>query len=121
MDAIKLICRRRIRRLAKHVWSVVREHEGKEAEVMDDLEATLPWPLLIELAVILARIFIDIYFSESNPTLFINSVSSVSQLGSEELFLLADDLEEDGLADYSKAVKWIASNSHIVVQDVGDE
>lgn len=120
MDAMKLICRRRVRRLAKYVWSVVKEHDGKEAEVMEDLRATLPWPLLIELAIVIAKILISIYLKDGDASLVVNSLSSSAQLDSEELFILADDYEEDSLRDYANALRWIAKNSHIVIQDVED-
>ncbi len=111
MERSNTIRRRRVRRIGKHVWGLIEKHEGDEDKVYEELRKTIPYALLIELGILIFKVLVELYFKRTNPRQTINALSVSAALDSEDMYLIADDCEEDGMVKESKVLRWIALNA----------
>ena len=111
MDRANTIRRRRVRRIGKHVWKLLDKHDGNENAVYEELRVSIPYPLLIELGLLLLKVLVKLWLDKRDPKQTINALSNAAALDSEDMYLIADDCEEDGMLGDSKVLRWLALNS----------
>ena len=75
------------------------------------MRKTIPYALLIELGFLLFKVLVELWLKKRNPRQTINALSTAAALDSEDMYLIADDCEEDGMSGESKVLRWIALNS----------
>ena len=111
MERANTVRRRRVRRIGKHVWKLIAKHDGDEDAVYEEMRKTIPYALLIELGFFLFKVLVELWLKKRNPRQTINALSTAAALDSEDMYLIADDCEEDGMSGESKVLRWIALNS----------
>ena len=111
MERANTVRRRRVRRIGKHVWKLIEKHDGDEEAVYEDMRKTITYALLIELGFLLFKVLVELWLKKRNPRQTINALSTAAALDSEDMYLIADDCEEDGMSGESKVLRWIALNS----------
>ena len=111
MERANTVRRRRVRRIGKHVWKLIEKHDGDEDAVYEEMRTTIPYALLIELGFLLFKVLVELWFKKRDPRQTINALSTAAALDSEDMYLIADDCEEDGMSGESRVLRWIALNA----------
>ncbi|MEC7117179.1 MAG: hypothetical protein VXW71_03235 [Actinomycetota bacterium] len=115
MERANTVRRRRVRRVGKHVWSLIKKHGDDEDAVYEEMRKTIPYALLIELGFLLFKVLVEIWKerrnADSSMRMTINALSTAAALDPEDMYLIADDCEEDGMLGESKVLRWVALNS----------
>jgi len=111
MERANTVRRRRVRRIGKHVWKLIEKHDGDEDAVYEEMRTTIPYALLIELGFLLFKVLVELWLKKRDPRQTINALSTAAALDPEDMYLIADDCEEDDMSSESRVLRWIALNS----------
>ena len=133
-ELLRLRRRRRVRQAGRLVRDLVSEHNGDKEKVLKELENPALFYILVEIAIRLVPIIIDIYFSCENanePQNYRSSVngaisvlSNVSMGDEATLAATAEDAEDDDMLCHAKFYRFIAQNHEVFsdeyIEEFGD-
>ena len=114
MSLLNAVRRRRGRRFARVVWESIENNEGDAQKAEEELRSKIASiPVLIELGLILLKLLLSYWNSrrDGERTAVVELLATSAVLEAEEMYLVAEDLQDDGMNDLARAVRWIAINS----------
>ena len=114
MRLVNAVRRRRVRRFARVVWESIENNEGDAQKAEEELRSKIASiPVLIELGLILLKLLLSYWNSrrDGERTAVVELIATSAVLEAEEMYLVAEDLQDDGMNDLARAVRWIAINS----------
>ncbi len=114
MRLVNAVRRRRVRRFARVVWESIENNEGDAQKAEEELRSKIASiPVLIELGLILLKLLLSYWNSrrDGERTAVVELLATSAVLEAEEMYLVAEDLQDDGMNDLARAVRWIAINS----------
>ena len=114
MRLVNAVRRRRVRRFARVVWESIENNEGDAQKAEEELRSKIASiPVLIELGLILLKLLLSYWNSrrDGERTAVVELLATSAVLEAEEMYLVAEDLQDDGMNDLARAIRWIAINS----------
>ena len=114
MRLVNAVRRRRVRRFARVVWESIENNEGDAQKAEEELRSKIASiPVLIELGLILLKLLLNYWNSrrDGERTAVVELLATSAVLEAEEMYLVAEDLQDDGMNDLARAIRWIAINS----------
>ena len=114
MRLANAVRRRRVRRFARVVWESIENNEGDAEKAEEELRSKIASiPVLIELGLILLKLLLNYWNNnrDGERTAVVELLATSAVLETEEMYLVAEDLQDDGMGALAKAVRWIAINS----------
>ena len=114
MRLANAVRRRRVRRFARVVWESIKNNEGDAEKAEEELRSKIASiPVLIELGLILLKLLLNYWNNnrDGERTAVVELLATSAVLEAEEMHLVAEDLQDDGMGALAKAVRWIAINS----------
>ncbi len=114
MRLANAVRRRRVRRFARVVWESIENNEGDAEKAEEELRSKIASiPVLIELGLILLKLLLNYWNNnrDGERTAVVELLATSAVLEAEEMYLVAEDLQDDGMGALAKAVRWIAINS----------
>ena len=114
MRLVNAVRRRRVRRFARVVWESIENNEGDAQKAEEELRSKIASiPVLIELGLILLKLLLSYWNSrrDGERTAVVELLATSAVLEAEDMYLVAEDIQDDGMNDLARAVRWIAINS----------
>jgi hypothetical protein len=114
MRLANAVRRRRVRRFARVVWEAIENNDGDPVKAETELRSKITSiPVLVELGLILLKLLLDYWINHRRDerTAVIELLSTAAVLESEEMYMIAEDLQDEGMGSLAKSVRWMAMNS----------
>lgn len=114
MRLANAVRRRRVRRFARVVWEAIENNDGDPDKAETELRSKITSiPVLVELGLILLKLLLDYWVNHRRDerTAVIELLSTTAVLETEEMYMIAEDLHDEGMGPLAKAVRWMAMNS----------
>lgn len=130
---------RRVRRVGRRLTDLIVRHRGDKERIEQELELAIPWILLLELAMRLLPILLDLYFhcevvssgededDGGSENLFrklsrgkIWSLADICTTDQECIAWTAEDAEDDDMPLDARLFRWVSANFDLISDEMDE-